>query len=231
MKKFNYFLPIFLQKIIYIIFFPLYKFFLRIEIHGKKNICGLTGPLILAPNHTSELDATAMPLTLPFFSKLTPIYSVIYPLSKYRADDFGWRGYIYGTRFLTWLGGYPVYSGYRSYTTSLDNHIKLLRKGRTVCIFPEGKCTLDGKMNPARGGLGYMVYTTGATVVPIAIDTFFNMSWRDFLTRQRKVIIKIGKPIKADKIIARNIDKEDLTVDDYHNASQIVLDKIKLMMD
>lgn len=229
MKKFNYFLPILLQKIGHSIFFIIYKIFVKIEIHGRTNLIGIEGPIILASNHTSELDVTALPSVFPFFSKYRPIYFVMNPVDKLRT--FGWRGYIYGTSFLTWLGGYPVYSGYKSYATSLDNHIKLLKKGRTVCIFPEGKRTRDGKLNPARGGLGYMVYTTGATVVPIAIDTFFNMSWRDFLTRQRKVIIKIGKPIKAGKIISHKIDVHDLTVDDYHNASQIVLDKIKVMLE
>src|ERR1035437_6979055 len=172
--KFRYYSPIILQKIGYAIFFLLYKFFVRIEICGRENLPGLSGPIILASNHASELDPPAMALALPFFSKLFPIYFVANPTEKYKTC--GWRSYIYGGCFFNMLGAYPIFSGSKDYATSLTSHVALLRQYRTVCIFPEGKRSPDGNIGTARGGLGYLVHTTGATVVPIAINTFFHIT-------------------------------------------------------
>ena len=97
MRKFFYVTPIILQKIGYVIFFLLYKIFVLIEIRGKEHFKNISGPVILAANHTSELDVTAIPLILPFFSKLSPIYFVANQTEKYKT--FGWRGYIYGGIF------------------------------------------------------------------------------------------------------------------------------------
>jgi 1-acyl-sn-glycerol-3-phosphate acyltransferase len=213
-----------LQKIGYSIFFVLYKLFVCIEIRGRENLKNLQGPIILASNHTNELDVTAIPLILPFFSDIFPIYFVSNSKEKFRT--FGWRSYIYGGTFFNMLGGYSIYSGNHDYAKSLENHIALLKKGRTLCIFPEGKRTRDNHMNPARGGLGYLVYSTNATVVPIAIDTFFNMSVRDFFTRQRKVIITVLKPMLPLELIP-TLQSAVPTVDDFRNAGQKVLDKIK----
>ena len=222
MKKFKYYAPLALQKFGYAIFFLVYKFFVQIEVKGRENLCGFNGPIILASNHTSELDATALPLALPFFSKLFPVYFVANPTEKFKT--FGWRSYFYGGVFFNMLGGYPIHSGQKNYAISLDNHIKLLRKGRTVCIFPEGKRTLDGKLNPAHGGLGYLAYVTGATVVPIAIDTFFNISAQDFFLCRRKVMLTICKPIPANKIISPQI--KNPCVSDFRSGAQMVLDRI-----
>lgn len=201
---------------------------MSIEIRGRENIKNVKGPIILAPNHTSELDVTAIPQVLPFFSTFFPIYYVTNPDDEYKS--FGWRSYIYGGCFFNMLGGYSVHSGHKNYAKSLENHIKILKKGYTLCIFPEGKRTLDNHMNPARGGLGFLVYTTGATVVPIAIDTFFNMSVVEFFTRKRKVIISILKPMTALEVMP--IQAPDVpTVEEFRGAGQKVLDKIKEVLN
>jgi len=222
MRRFNYYLPIVFQKIAYVVFFLLYKLFVKIEIRGKEHLLGISRPIILTPNHTHELDVTAIPLVLPFFSSFLPIYFVANSTEKFKT--FGWRSYIYGGVFFNLLGGYAVYSGHKNYAISLDNHIRLLRKKQTICIFPEGKRTRDGQLNPARGGLGYLVHTTGATVVPITIDTFFNMSVWDFFTRRRKVIITVCTPIPA--LSFEIMTKQNPTVDDYRGVGERVLQMI-----
>src|SRR5690606_24877829 len=45
-----------------------------------------------------------------------------------------------------------------------------LRAGEIVCIFPEGKLTADGRMNPFRPGIERILGETPATVVPMALD-------------------------------------------------------------
>jgi 1-acyl-sn-glycerol-3-phosphate acyltransferase len=228
MRRFKYYSPIVLQKIGYFTFYFLYKTFVSIEIKGKENLENLQKPVILAANHTSELDVTAIPLVLPFFSTFYPIYFVTNPDEEYKS--FGWRSYLYGGRFFNMLGGYPVFLGQKNYAKSLKNHIELLNQKNTICIFPEGKRTLDNHLNPARGGLGYLVYATGATVVPIAIDTFFNMTLTDFFTRQRKVIITILKPIKAAELLA-SCGTCEPSVDECRGISQQVLEKISCELD
>lgn len=210
-----------MQKIGYVIFFILYKIFLKVEIEGRENLKDLSGPIIIAANHTSELDPTAIPMVLPFFSSFYPIYFVTNKTEKYKT--FGWRSYVYGGWFFNILGGYPVYSGHKNYAIALNDFILLLRKGRTVCIFPEGKRTRDGQLNPGRGGLGYLAYTTSATVVPVAIDTFFNISFWDFVFRRRKVIITICQPMLSNEVVSVINPK----VQDFRDGSQKVLDKIR----
>lgn len=222
MNRFFYFIPFVLQNLFFVFFLPIYKFFVRLEIKGIENLKNLKGPIIIAPNHTSELDPTIIPLIFPFLSKSLPIYSVIYPIGRYKTPDWKWRRYIYSKLFFNLLGGYSSYSGSKDYAVSLKDHVTLLKKGRTVCIFPEGKCTIDGNISNAHGGLGFLAFETNATIVPLVIDTFFNLTFLDFIMRRRKVGMTILTPIKKNEIIKTSIP----TVDDFRNASQIVMNVI-----
>ncbi len=224
MKNFYYYIPIFLQKVGWLLFGTIYKVFFHIEIRGKENLSLVTKPVILAANHTSELDVTAVELIFPLFSKFYPIYFVSDPKEKFKS--FGWRNYIYGGVFFNVLGGYPIHSGHKDYAVSLENHIDLLKKGQTVFIFPEGKRTQDGSLNPARGGLGYMVAATDCMVVPIAINTFHNISWVDFFLRRKKVVITVLKPMTKEEIMPMQAP----TVEDCRAGSQKVLDRINALL-
>jgi 1-acyl-sn-glycerol-3-phosphate acyltransferase len=82
---------------------------LRLEIIGTENLKEIKGPIIIAPNHTSELDPTVIPLIFPFLSLKLPIYSVIYPIEKYKTKDWKWKRFIYGKLFFNLLGGYSTY--------------------------------------------------------------------------------------------------------------------------
>lgn len=229
MERVRYFIVVVLQKVGYCVFFVLLKFFVGLEIKGKENIKDLKGPVIIASNHTGELDVTALVLALPFFSPLSPIYFVMSTSERFKtAPHFGWRQKIYSSGFLSLLGGISIRPGFKDYATSLSDHLELLKMGKTICIFPEGKCTNTNESNPARGGLGFLIYTSKATVVPIAINSFFKMTWMEFLLRRRKVRMVIGQPIKASDIIKAEIPAPDK--DTCREASQFVLDRSREMM-
>jgi len=219
-RRFKYYTPIIMQKLGYVVFYPLHRLFVDLEIRGRENLVGLNGPIILASNHTGELDTMTIHMVFPFFSKFFPIYYITSPTFKY--NTFGWRSYFYGQTLFQMFGGYAVHSGFKDYAISLEDHIDLLEKGHTVQIYPEGKMTRDGNLSPARGGLGYMVYKTGATVLPVAIDTFYNLSWMDYFAKKRRVIVTILPPMK-DSEIATALEP---TVEDYRHSGQLVLDRI-----
>lgn len=209
-----------LQKVGFIIFYISHKIFVRLEIKGKENLVGLEGPVILAANHTSELDVTAVPLLLGFISALYPVYFV--SSKKGTFTNSGWRNYLYGGFFFKMLGGYPKYSGHKDYSYALSDFMNLLNNKQTIFIFPEGKMTQDGNLKQVHGGLGYMVHKTHTTVVPVAIDTFFNMSIKDYFLRRRQVKITILKPVSAEELI-RN---EKPGVEDYRGISELVMNRI-----
>jgi 1-acyl-sn-glycerol-3-phosphate acyltransferase len=224
MKKYHYITPFILQKIAYVLTWILLKFFVRLDIRGEENLKSLTGPLILAANHAHELDPTIFALVLPLFSKHFPIYFVSNPEEKFRT--FGWRSYFYGGAFFNMLGAYPIISGKHNYGIALQSHIDLLRKGQTVCIFPEGRRTKDGNLQLAHGGIGYMSYITQASVVPIAVNTFFDMNFKDFILRQRKVVVTVGAPMASSIIVPEN----NPTVTDFKKGGQRVMDEIGRLM-
>lgn len=193
MKRLATVLPFILQKIGYIVFFVLYKIFMHVEIKGLGNLEKETGPFIFAFNHTHELDSTAIPLVLPLWSRHFPVFFV--SASKERYKTFGWRNFIYGGKFFNALGAYSVFSGQQNYAYALQTHEELLKKGYSVCIFPEGKRTLDGKIGPVRGGLGYLIDASGVPVVPVAISGFFNISLVDFIFGRHKLVLTLGEPM------------------------------------
>lgn len=221
MNNFYYYPPLILQKIGRIFFGFLFKFFFRTEIYGSKDFLKYKGPIIFSANHTGEFDPIIFSLILPIFSHFYPLYFVSNPQERYKA--FGWRSYFYGGQLFNFLGAYQIFSGKKNYAFALQNHIKLLRKKRTVCIFPEGKRTLDGSFLKARGGLGYLTFTSTAPVLPITIKTLHNVSLIDFLLRRKTLKIFVGDLVYPKEVFLTDNPK----VADFQNASQKILDIIE----
>jgi 1-acyl-sn-glycerol-3-phosphate acyltransferase len=59
-----------------------------------------------------------------------------------------------------------------------------LRDGNLVCIFPEGKLTVDGNMNIFRPGMTRIITETPVPVVPMALSGL----WTSMFSRAEKAI-------------------------------------------
>ena len=222
MKCFFYLSPLVLQTLIWVPTRLLFRFFLHLEIRGfvrllpytnytrprdicvgkntqRQEHCGV----IFAVNHSSELDPILVPGSLPFLSPLMPMFYTSREQTFYKTS--GWRQFFYGGFLFKLWGSHPVRSGRQNYEESLKTHIEILNRGRSICIFPEGKKTRDGNVGTdAHGGVAYLSWRTKAPVVPVRVKGVFKMTFRDFLFRKRRVEVIFGAPFSPGELFYTN---------------------------
>ena len=70
-------------------------------------------------------------------------------------------------------------------------------RGYSVLVFPEGRHTTDGKMNPFRAGIGLLAENLGIPVLPMRIDGLFEckQAGKKFAPPW-KIRVRIGKPME-----------------------------------
>lgn len=203
---------------------PLFKIFAQIKFRGVEKVLSLSGGAILAANHASEFDTPLLRAGLPFLGRFAPIYYVSRPKEFYTKS--GWRRMFYGGILFNLLGSYPAYSGQRNYAYSLQNFDQILKAGRSVAIFPEGKRTEDGRIGFAHGGVAFLAHTYKKPVIPVSISGLFNLNLKDFLLFRRRVIITFGDPIEATALIPQ----QHPTVADFQAGSKYLMDRIAEML-
>jgi long-chain acyl-CoA synthetase len=66
-----------------------------------------------------------------------------------------------------------------------------------VLVFPEGRHTVDGNMNPFRAGIGLLANNLGIPVVPMRIHGLFEVkkSGKKFAL-PGKITVRIGRPMQ-----------------------------------
>jgi len=72
-------------------------------------------------------------------------------------------------------------------------------RGYSVLVFPEGRHTVDGKINPFRAGIGLLADNLGIPVLPMRIAGLFEVkqAGKKF-ARPWKICVRIGQPIRFD---------------------------------
>ena len=157
-----------------------------------------TGPVILASNHTSFLDP---PL----------VGSGLRREINYLARESLFRFPGIGTLLRSW-NAVPVDregGGARGLRHILDR----LLAGGAIILFPEGTRSRDGRLQPARSGIGLTVIKSTAPVVPVRVfGTHEAYGRRHTLPRPRPVAVKYGHPLDfaALRTEAENCTKERL---------------------
>jgi len=218
--------PIILQSVIYLVTRIFFSIFGRLEIRGIENIPKkLSSGVLFAANHSSEWDGPLIRSSLPFFSlKYSPMYYVAGVKRRY--EDSGWRKHIYGGFLFLLLGAYPIYSGKKDYEYSLQNHIKILNNGRSLCIFPEGRCTQDGALAKAHGGVAFLAKHCKVIIIPVAIQGLVGFNFFKFIQFKNKVTVTFGKPVYINEVI----HKENPSPKDYKYGADIIMKRIENLL-
>ena len=145
----------------------LISFAYRLRVKGLENIPD-KGPVIIVANHVSYVDALVITAAIR-----RPIQFVM-DHNIFKAPGMGW--------VFRQMKAIPIASAKEDpamMEKAFERVRQALSEGEVIGIFPEGKLTRDGEMNPFRPGIEKIVEQTGAPVVPVALRGL----WGSFFSR------------------------------------------------
>lgn len=169
----------------------------RFKIEFEEDI-DWTVPYVLCPNHTSILDITALTSTCP--------------------SDFSFMGKI------ELLKNFVTAMFFKSIDIAVDRSSKIssfkaykkadqmLKNGRSIVIFPEGK--IDDLYPPVlhefKSGSFRLAIDNKIPILPIVIKDAWKCLWDDGLkkgSRPGRIHIKVLKPIYTDNLTPKELDQ------------------------
>lgn len=174
------------------------RIFLSIRVIGIENI-PKDGSVIIAANHLSYLD-----IPLLGYSTYSIRRDVDY-MGKKELFAIPVIGYL-----LRKLGGFPV-DREKLDRTAFREAVKRLRSGRVLIIYPEGRRSRDGSLQPGKPGVGMIVKMSGVKVVPAAIiGTDKALPPGSWMLQPAPVTIEFGKPLDLTSMVESTGEKADI---------------------
>ena len=202
-------------RIGWLMFRALYAVFFRWRVFNAERV-PVTGGVILAANHASFIDPPI-------------VGSALHRPINYLARETLFRYPGVGALLRSW-NAVPVNrdgGGAAGLKAILDR----LLAGGGIILFPEGTRTLDGKLQPARSGVGLTVIKSVAPVVPVRVFGSFEAYGKQVtIPRPVRVMVKFGKPMDfaALRAEAKTCDKARLKAIYQQVADEIMGEIAKL---
>jgi long-chain acyl-CoA synthetase len=162
----------------------------------------VSGPLLVVCNHISDVDVGFVQAALPARLRnriATATRGEALEALRTPAAGRGFFGRIYDR--VQWVLGVsllnlfplPREAGFRQSFAYAGEAVDC---GYSVLVFPEGRHTVDGKMNPFRAGVGLLANNLGISVLPMRIVGLFELKQggRKFALPW-KICVRIGRPV------------------------------------
>jgi 1-acyl-sn-glycerol-3-phosphate acyltransferase len=177
----------------------------RMTVLGHEHIPE-TGPVVLVCNHVAFNDSVIVagsvrrPARFVMDHRMakTPVASVLFRHSKV-------------------IPIAPAHEDSALMEAAFAKIAEELRAGEVVCIFPEGKITKTGELNPFKAGIERILRETPVPVVPMALDGL----WGSIFSRKggpalhklprrfrARLTLRIGEPIPPEQASAKLLEQE-----------------------
>src|SRR5580704_13915274 len=169
----------------------LYAVYFRWQVYNPERV-PLKGGVVLAANHASFLDPPLVGSGL------------------HRQINYLARASLFNNPLVGWVlrkwSAIPVDRDGGG-AAGLNAILERLLDGGAIIMFPEGTLTKDGKLQPARSGIGLTVIKSDAVVIPVrTFGTFecYNRKIKFHLPKQ--LAVKYGEPMRFEKLRAEAKD-------------------------
>jgi long-chain acyl-CoA synthetase len=203
---------------------PIGRAFAWVKVEGLEHLEGLPGPVVFAANHQSHLDGPMVLWSLPPRWR----YRVAIAMAKefftahFFPEQYGRKAWLTNSAnyYLSALffNAFPLPQREAGTRQTLRYIGALFAEGYSLLIFPEGKRTSDGQLNPFRGGIGMIGARLDVPVIPVGIsglDQVLHQTWK--MAKPGPARIRFGPPLR-------------LQGDDYAALAKQVEDAVRVLV-
>lgn len=173
------------------------------RILGREHLRAVNGPLLVVANHLGDMDPGFILTALPArFRHRLAIATGGEALEVLRTPDGDRNWFLRAYDRVKWVLGVsllnlfplPREAGFRR---SFAYAGEAVDRGYSILVFPEGRHTTDGKLQPFRAGIGLLAQNLGIPVLPMRIDGLFEykQAGKKFAPPW-KISVRIGEPIR-----------------------------------
>jgi len=142
-------------------------------------------PAVIIANHQSHLDLLCMMMLHPKVVLLT--------------TDWVWKNPMYGV-IIRFAEFYPVSDGYDK---NVDRLKKLVERGYSVMVFPEGTRSETGEILRFHKGAFQLAQALNVDILPVYIHGANHvMPKNDFVLREGQLYVEIGERMSAEEMAA-----------------------------
>ena len=182
------------------LFLPLFRHYISLSIAGLRNLESAAPPVIFAANHTSHLDTVALTAALPteWQASLAPAVRQQHFFPSGEKPELGRRIRLRALYYLCCglFNAYPLSQEPGQIRDALRYTGELVQAGHCPLVYPEGRLTPDGSLQPFQAGIGLMSLRLDVPVVPVFLHGLFDvMSLHDSWPRRGSVHVEFGSPI------------------------------------
>ena len=150
----------------------------RWQVEGKENV-PKKGPLIVVANHLNLIDPPLLSASVP--RRVT-----------FMAKQELFRPSL-GAYFVRAYGAFPVRRGELD-KEALRRAFEVLRKGRVLGMFPEGKRSLSHQLQEAQPGSALIAVRSGASILPVGISGSEQVKGIGSIIHRPRITVTIGRP-------------------------------------
>lgn len=176
---------------------PLMSLYTRRRVLGRENLEGLKGPIVLVANHASHMDTPAILRALPRRWRRRTVVAA--------AADYFYRNRLTATLISVLFNTVPIERRHGS--RSIAHIDRMLDRGNSLLLYPEGTRSRKGSVGQLRHGAASIAARHGASIVPIHVagtrdamppGRFWpKRKGRGPFWRRHSVTVTIGRPIAA----------------------------------
>jgi long-chain acyl-CoA synthetase len=176
------------------------------RVRGKERLRDLRGPVLFIANHISMVDAGMILFSLPF--RFRRRLAIAMGGERLRGLRRGLEGENWFGRMLDRVKyllvvivfnvfALPQKSGFRRGFAFAGEAVD---RGYNALVFPEGRTTEDGQMNPFMSGTGLLAANLELPVAPIKIEGLFDLTrQRRYFSRPGTVTVTFGEPVTFER--------------------------------